>query len=124
MQFDSSAPIWQQLVDECARRIVTGEWPAGTRVPGVRDLGVELGVNPNTMQRALSELDREGITVPDRTVGRYVTDDTERIDLLRRSVATGSADEFVTKARGLGMGLSGAQRLIAQRWADLEGNEA
>jgi len=120
--FNSSAPIWLQLVDECSRRIVTGEWPAGTRVPGVRDLGVELGVNPNTMQRALAELDRQGITVPDRTVGRFVTDDTARIDELRETVAAGSADDFIQRARGLGMSLEGARKLLTNRWPDLEGN--
>ncbi|SDL64614.1 GntR family transcriptional regulator [Tessaracoccus oleiagri] len=122
MEFNSSAPIWLQLVDECSRRIVTGQWPAGTRVPGVRDLGVELGVNPNTMQRALAELDRQGITVPDRTVGRFVTDDTARIDELRDAVAAGSADDFIQRARGLGMSLEGARKLLTNRWPDLEGN--
>lgn len=122
MEFNSSAPIWLQLVDECSRRIVTGQWPAGTRVPGVRDLGVELGVNPNTMQRALAELDRQGVTVRDRTVGRFVTDDTARIDELRDAVAAGSADDFIQRARGLGMSLDGARKLLTTRWHDLEGN--
>ena len=123
MEFNSSAPIWQQLVDECSRRIVTGEWPAGTKVPGVRDLGVELGVNPNTMQRALGELDREGITVPDRTIGRYVTSDAGRIEELRQSVAMGSADDFIQRARGLGLSLASAQRLLESRWHEKEGDD-
>lgn len=116
MQFDNSAPIWQQLVHECSRRIVTGEWPAGGKVPGVRDLAVEMGVNPNTMQRALGELDRDGITIPDRTVGRYVTQDTKRIDELRNTLAAASVDEFIRKIQGLGGTLEGARALLAQRW--------
>jgi GntR family transcriptional regulator len=124
MQFDNSAPIWLQLVDECSRRIVTGEWSAGEKVPGVRELAVELGVNPNTMQRAFGELDRRGITVTDRTVGRYVTDDAAHIDALRDAVATGSVDDFIRRAQGLGLGLAAAKRLLTNRWTDLEGDPA
>lgn len=123
MQFDNSAPIWQQLVHECSRRIVTGEWPAGGKVPGVRDLAVEMGVNPNTMQRALSELDRDGITVSDRTVGRYVTGDTTRIDELRGTLAATSVDEFIRKVQGLGASLNTAQALLADRWRKQEGDQ-
>ncbi|NLE98658.1 MAG: GntR family transcriptional regulator [Propionibacterium sp.] len=122
MEFNSSAPIWLQLVDECSRRIVTGEWPAGSKMPGVRELGVELGVNPNTMQRALAELDRTGVTIPDRTIGRYVTEDTARIDELRESVAADSADDYIHRARGLGMSLAAAQKLLTNRWHHTEGD--
>lgn len=121
MQFDDSSPIWLQLVDECSRRIVTGQWPAATKLPGVRDLAVELGVNPNTVQRAMSELDRLGVTASDRTKGRFVTDDAARIDALRREVAAGHADDFVRRARGLGMSLDGARTLLETRWQAMEG---
>ncbi|MDU7360252.1 GntR family transcriptional regulator [Tessaracoccus timonensis] len=124
MQFDNSSPIWLQLVDECSRRIVTGQWPAGSKLPGVRDLGVELGVNPNTIQRAMGELDRMGVTVPDRTKGRFVTDDTTVIDELRERVATGHADEFVRRAQGLGMQQTRALELLKQRWRQLEGEQS
>lgn len=124
MQFDNSSPIWLQLVDECSRRIVTGQWPAGSKLPGVRDLGVELGVNPNTVQRAMGELDRMGVTVPDRTKGRYVTDNTAVIDELRKQVAASHADEFVRRALGLGMQLDRALELIKQRWRALEGEQS
>lgn len=123
MQFDNSAPIWHQLVHECSRRIVTGEWPAGGKVPGVRDLAVEMGVNPNTMQRALGELDRDGVTISDRTVGRYVTGDTGRIDALRGQLAGASVDEFIRKVQGLGASLDAAQKLLAERWHHQEGEQ-
>ena len=58
MDLDDSRPIWIQLVDDFRMRIVTGIWPAGTRIPSVRDLATQAGVNPNTVQRALAELDR------------------------------------------------------------------
>mgnify|MGYP001578707251 CR=1 FL=1 len=66
MEFDPGQPIWLQLVREFTRRIATGAWPAGERVPSVRDLASELGVNPNTVQRALAELERTRLAVAER----------------------------------------------------------
>ena len=116
MQFDPSTPIWVQLVSEFSRRIVVGAWPSGSKVPGVRELAVELGVNPNTAQRALAELEREGLCRSERTSGRFVTDDTARIDALRAELAHEAADEFVDRVRGLQMRHEQAQRLIEERW--------
>jgi len=116
MQFDSSLPIWTQLVTEFCRRIVVGRWPAGARLPGVRGLAVELGVNPNTIQRALAELEGEGLCRTERTSGRFVTEDTARIDQLRAELAEDAADAFITRARGFGMARAEAQQLLTERW--------
>ena len=61
MDFDASRPIWLQLREEFTRRIVIGRWAPGKQIPGVRELAVELGVNPNTVQRTLAELERDGL---------------------------------------------------------------
>lgn len=118
MQFDASSPIWVQLVSDFSRRVVTGEWAAGARIPGVRELAVDLGVNPNTVQRALAELEREGLCRSERTVGRFVTDDAERLDRLRVELISDAADGFILRARGLGMTRGQVQRLIDDRWRD------
>lgn len=117
MEFDTSSPIWGQLVAEFSRRIVTGEWPPGARIAGVRDLASELGVNPNTTQRALAELERQELCRSERTAGRFVTSDEERIDTLRAELAQGAADDFVRRARGLGMRPDQARELIEERWS-------
>lgn len=116
MEFDATTPIWLQLVTEFSRRIVTGEWPAGTRLPGVRELASDLGVNPNTVQRSLAELERECLTYTERTSGRFVTSDTQRIDDLRRSLAEATVDAYVVHARGLGMSPELAHQLLTERW--------
>lgn len=116
MHFDSDSPIWLQLVAEFSRRIVTGEWPAGERLPGVRDLAVSLGVNPNTVQRALAEMDRGGLVRSERTAGRFVTDDRTLIDDVQLELATQAADAFVERAAGLGMTSQQARDLITNRW--------
>ncbi|MDO5677643.1 MAG: GntR family transcriptional regulator [Propionibacteriaceae bacterium] len=116
MEFDPGSPIWLQLVDEFTRRIVTGQWPAGTRIAGVRDLAAELKVNPNTVQRALAELERQGLTRSERTSGRFVTDDPAAIDEARLGLAAGAAEDFARRAQGLGMSLTAARDLLGRHW--------
>lgn len=117
MDFDASSPIWLQLVAEFSRRISVGVWPSGSRLPGVRDLAAELGVNPNTVQRALAELDRQGVTYSERTSGRFVTDDQQKITDLRNQQAAAGADDFIARCAGLGISSDQARQLIADRWA-------
>ena len=116
MQFDTASPIWVQLVAEFSRRIVVGEWAPGDRVAGVRELAVDLGVNPNTVQRALAELERQGLARSERTAGRFVTADEDRINALRSELAREAADDFVSRARGFGMQRDQARALIDERW--------
>ena len=68
-------PIWQQLTEQVALRILTGEYPPGSRLPAVRELAAQAGVNPNTMQRAMAQLEQDGLAVGSRTAGRTVTVD-------------------------------------------------
>lgn len=117
MQLDDSRPIWAQLVDEFRRRIASGEWLSGLRVPSVRELALELGVNPNTVQKALGEVDRLGLTVPERTAGRFVTSDLIAIEAARVALAAATADTLVDTASGLGMSLTETTQLLASRWA-------
>lgn len=116
IDFDPSRPIWHQLVHEFRRRIVVQTWRPGARIGGVRDLAGELGVNPNTVQRALSELERDGLCRVERASGRFVTDDTERIRGLRAEMAADAADDYIRAARGFGIPLDHATALIAERW--------
>lgn len=117
MDFDPTTPIWLQLVAEFSRRIVTGQWAPDARIPGVRELAVDLGVNPNTVQRALAELERDGLARSERTAGRFVTTDAGRISALRRSLAAEAADDYARRARGFGMGEGDAVALLRERWS-------
>ena len=82
-QFSNDAPIYAQLIGQIRAGIVSGAFSPGERLPSVRDLAAEAGVNPNTMQRALTELEREGIVHSQRTAGRFVTEYAELIRQLR-----------------------------------------
>ena len=77
MRIDDTRPIWIQLADSFRGRITDGTWKPGEKIPSVRDLAIEAGTNPNTVQRALSALDEEGLTVPKRTAGRFVATDEQ-----------------------------------------------
>ena len=87
-------------------------------MPGVREIAVDVGVNPNTVQRALAEMEREGLCRSERTAGRFVTDDRQRIDRVRAALVQDAADDYIRRARGLGMGRAHAQDLLVQRWSD------
>lgn len=81
---DSSRPIWPQLEEQLKRMIVAGQFPPGEQFPTVRELAEDARVNPNTMQRALSQLEQEGLLVTLRTSGRKVTEDAAHIEELGR----------------------------------------
>ena len=94
--------------------------PTARGSPAVRDLAIEAGTNPNTVQRALAALDDEGLTVPKRTAGRYVATDDTALRVLRQEDARAAADAFIRACRALGVDVEGAHGLVDERWnADL-----
>ena len=101
-EFRSDAPIYTQLIDQLQRRIVTGVLLPGERLPSVRDLAGEAGVNPNTMQRALTEMERQGLVHRQRTAGRFVTEDAGRIKALREDMAREQLRGFLSGMAQLG----------------------
>ena len=111
-QFSNDAPIYAQLIGQIRAGIVSGAFSPGERLPSVRDLAMEAGVNPNTMQRALAQLETEGLVRTERTSGRYVTEDTELIEQLRTEAARKLAEEFLVKMRGIGYGPAEAAKLV------------
>ena len=101
-QLDKNRPIYIQLVEELQSRIVSGAYPPGAKVDSVRDLAAEAAVNPNTMQRALAELEQSGLLRAERTSGRFVTGDEELIAAVRKSLAKEKIEAFVRDMSVLG----------------------
>lgn len=95
--FRPDVPIYLQLMDIMQMRIATGQWEPGGKIPSVRDLAMEFGVNPNTMQRSLGELERLGLLHAERTAGRFVTSDTGRIAQIREEMAMNYVKDFLKK---------------------------
>lgn len=101
-QFDTSRPIYAQLVERLKAKILAGTYPPGAHLESVRDLAAAAGVNPNTMQRALAQLETEDLVRTERTTGRFVTEDTSLIEQLRAAAAHEIAADFLEKMRSIG----------------------
>lgn len=113
-QFDNDMPIYSQLVGQIKQRIVAGVFPPGERLPSVRDLATDAGVNPNTMQRALTELERGGLVYSQRTAGRFVTEDQTMIEDAKRGLAEKHIVSFLTAMTRLGYGREDILTLLRQ----------
>ena len=100
--FRTDAPLYTQLCEQVTLAIVSGQFGAGERLPPVRELAVDAGVNPNTVQRALSELERSGLVYSQRTAGRFVTEDALRITRERERIARKKAKEFLAAMGQMG----------------------
>ena len=111
----SDRPIYAQLVEEIQRRSVTGVYPAGSRLPAVRELAVEASVNPNTMQRALAKLEEDGLLYTQRTSGRFVTEETERIMQAKEEMAADLIRRFIESMGTLGYTSEQAMELIKKQ---------
>ena len=112
-ELDNKGSIYGQLIRTIRQRILTGYYPPGSKIDSVRELAEEAGVNPNTMQRALSELEREGIVRSERTSGRFVTDDEERINAMRQEVGFEFVSEYVSAMQAFGFSGKDIQDAVA-----------
>ena len=111
-QFDSSMPIYSQLVYKIELAIVSGEFVRGQRLSAVRDMAAEAGVNPNTMQRAFQELERQGLVYTQRSSGRYVTEDMTVIENTKQALARENIKSFMDSMRRIGYSREEIIRLL------------
>lgn len=100
--FKEDRPIYSQLMEQIKICIVSGEWALGSKLPSVRDLAEQAGVNPNTMQRALSDLEREGLVYSKRTSGRFITEDESMTQNVREAIAAENINIFIENMKRLG----------------------
>ena len=102
-ELDNDRPIYLQLMERIQRDIISGVYKPGDKLPSVRDLAVEAAVNPNTMQKALSELERSGLVYAQRTSGRFITEDEAMLKIMKQEQAASHIHEFFEKMRSLGV---------------------
>lgn len=98
----SDRPVFIQIMEKLKRDIVTGSYRPGDKLPSVRELAAEAAVNPNTMQRAFSELEREGLVYTKRTNGRFITEDLSMISQLKEQMALDAISQFLNSMQQLG----------------------
>lgn len=112
--FDNERPIYLQLVELLKVEIVSGRLESGSKLPSVRDFAAEAKVNPNTMQRALAELERDGLIFTERTNGKYVTRDEELIAHHRRTLAASIVEDFLRRMEQIGVDPDKAAEYISE----------
>ena len=107
-------PIYAQIVDGYREQILSGILQPEDKLPSVRELAAEARVNPNTVQRALTELEREGLLTGGGTTGRWVTENEEALEALRRQAVQRVVHAYALRMRELGLTAQQASDLLAQ----------
>ncbi|MDP4118972.1 MAG: GntR family transcriptional regulator [Bacillota bacterium] len=118
--FDDDRAIYTQIVEQMKTFIISGKLEPGARLSSVRELASSAGVNPNTMQRALSELEQMGLVFSNRTSGRFVTDDENKISELKNAVAEEKVRKFILHMDIIGMQKEDIIKLIKDSLAETE----
>ena len=93
--FNSSTPLYMQIIDYIKGEIISGKRSAGSKVESVRDMAQTMGVNPNTVQRAFAELERQGLMYSERTSGRYITTDEKLVRTIKENSVMQIVKDFV-----------------------------
>lgn len=101
--FKDGQPIYSQIIDQMSMKIASKAYAPGDKIPSVRDMATDAGVNPNTMQRALGELERRGLLYTERTSGRYITKEEEVLKNLHRQLAERYIEELFDNLKKIGM---------------------
>ena len=112
--FDNERPIYVQLVEKLRIEIVSGKLKTGERIPSVRELALTARVNPNTMQKALTELESEGLLYTERTNGKFVTDNKELIEKLKRKLAEEKVNNYINDMKNIGLNFEDAIQYLQE----------
>lgn len=116
----SDRPIYLQLMEKLQLQIICGVYPPGGKLPSVRDLAAEAAVNPNTMQKALSELERMGLVFSQRTSGRFITEDTNMIQNMKNDMAKQQILDFLKNMKKIGYDKESAIQVMMELAKEME----
>lgn len=120
-ELNDGRPLYLQLADHIKKEIFSGSYHPGDKIPSVRELALVAGVNPNTMQKALTELESLGIVYTNRTAGRYITEDTRLLQSLRRQTANAEIHIFLTHMQQIGFSSDDALVTLKETCEELQG---
>ena len=120
---ENDRPIYLQLMERIQQDIIKGVYQPGGKIPSVRELALEAAVNPNTMQKALSELERSGLIYSQRTSGRFITEDKELIHQMKKELAAAEVSAFVAHMKQLGITPEEIRQLLAETIEEEENHE-
>lgn len=120
VKFDNNLPIYLQIINLIKRKIASGEMKGGDKLPSVREFSKELKVNPNTIQRAYQELEREEVIFTKRGMGSFVTEDQEKIINLKKNIATNVVKKFMEEMKEIGFKKEEILEIIKEEKAEEE----
>jgi len=112
--FDNERPIYIQLVEKIRHEIISGKLKSGERLPSVRELALTTRVNPNTMQKALIELENEGLVYTERTNGKFVTDNKELIEKIKKELAKEKVNNYINDMKNIGVSYEKAIKYLQE----------
>ena len=112
--FDNERPIYIQLVEKLKSEIISGGLKQGERIPSVRELALIARVNPNTMQKALAQLEEEGLVYTERTNGKFVTNDQKRIDKVKKELAKQKVEHYLKSMKNIGIDYEEAMKYLQE----------
>lgn len=112
--FDNERPIYIQLVELIRTDIVSGKYEKGSKLPSVRELALTMKVNPNTMQKALVELENEKLIYTERTNGKYVTEDEKKLEKIKKHLAQEKVNNYLNSMKSIGINYEDAIRYLQE----------
>ncbi len=115
-ELSNDRPLYLQLIEHIKLQILSGEYSPGAQFPSVRELALTANVNPNTMQRALAELERDGLLINERTNGRRITSDASMIQSMRSDLAQVKLNQFKQELVKLGFHEDAQLEFINSNW--------
>ncbi|MCI3923167.1 GntR family transcriptional regulator [Paenibacillus sp. TRM 82003] len=115
LNFDSSTPIYLQMVDETKKALARGELSPGDKIPSLKERAQMSQVNPNTVQRAYQEMEREGLTETLRGQGTFIKNDPDLLTRIRSEMALSAVERFLEEMDGLGIPPGETERLLRER---------
>ena len=114
--FETGTPIYLQIIEKIKADIISKKYLPNDKLPSVREFSIELKVNPNTVQKALSELENEGLIYTERTNGKFVTKDEDKIITAKENMVKKLIDEFTLKMQKLGLNENEISKIINKEW--------
>ena len=111
-EFNNGTAIYLQIIDDVKEKILSGEFQKNQKIPSVRELSAQYGVNPNTIQKALFDLENAGLIITERTNGKFVTSDQSVIENIKKETITKRLNEFYAKMEKLGIDKSSVIEII------------
>lgn len=120
IELNSKEPIYLQIISHMKKKIVSGGLKGGERILSVRDYASELKVNPNTIQKVYSELESQGLIYTQRGIGKFVTEDEEKVTELRQELFNETIDKFIKDSKALGFTKESILEIISERYKEGE----